>query len=200
MRYSIQLLGGQRTIVVEDGPNMHCIPVDAIASWGTLLGIEDPAEVLGLIMNYVDQPAPPGEPNVWTKPYEALEAGLDVMARSGVPAEFMPDLLDPALGAPVPGPELHDELAAAREESRVKMKGQLRCGPLTRDAVESTAAFMEALPAEIGDDVAASKVVFLDQLAPDYLVATPGAYQPPAQSEVMVAEALVKATKEISID
>ncbi|AMM44206.1 hypothetical protein KITKAT_37 [Arthrobacter phage Kitkat] len=188
MQYSIQVLGGQRTIIAEDGPNMHCIPVEAIASWGTLLGVDDPAEVLDLILNFAEKPVAHGEPNVWTAPYAALEAGLDQMALAGVPPEHMPDLLDPELGAPIPGPDLHEELTKARESSRAEIGTQLRCGPMTRDAVQATAAFKETLAAEVGEEVAALKVAFLDQLAPVYTVATTAAFQPPAQTDVMVAE------------
>lgn len=63
------------------GNRLRSIPVEALASWGELLGLDDPAETLAAIIHVQDHGEPDVDPvtgeNSWTPAYEALyQAGL----------------------------------------------------------------------------------------------------------------------------
>jgi hypothetical protein len=170
MEYRMETIAGLECLMVENGTDLHKIPLAAIASWGTLLGEPDPAKVVAAIIGFQEVPVGPGEPNVWTGLYEGLDEGLLELAKAGVPPEHMPDLLDPELGAPVPGPEIHGRMVAARALGRKEIDAGT---PAPVDLPPGLAKALE----EKADVIAEAQVAFLDDLSPTVEIPQPIAPQ-----------------------
>lgn len=168
MNCSIQDLPGGRFLIIEEGASTHQIHVGALASWGALLGLSDPSEVLEVILSFEEKPVGPGEHNAWTDAYNALGVGLDQMARAGVPPEFMDDLLDPGLGAPVPSSEGLILIESARTQALAAIGERRKTGPRTHGAEIAITAFKGRIANELTNEVAASRAIFLSDLAPTY--------------------------------
>lgn len=169
---SIQDLQGMPCIVIETDEGGEVIPLQAIASWGVLLGLTDTQEILKAIREHQATPVDPGQPNEWTPLYDALQSGLDEMAKAGVPAEFMVELLDPELGAPIPGVEAMASIAAAQSEC--PMMSVIKPEPVMRVASFAMAtepeidpallSIIETVNSEWSTRIAQDRVDFIDQL------------------------------------
>lgn len=162
-RMRTETVDGTEYLIAENGNDTHLIDIRAIASWGLLLGMTDPGEIVAAILRFKEEPALPGQPNVWTPLYEALDTGLDALSAAGVPPEHMEDLLDPALGSPVPGPGVCAELEKARGRGRAKV---LESPDVWGDTAAEVA---EALADKVGV-IAEARLAFVDKLAPVYEV------------------------------
>lgn len=162
MEFRTEAVGDVEYLIGEDGEGLiHQIDLRAIGSWGLLLGLTDPAEIVAAILRNQEEPVGPGQPNMWTPLYDALGDGLDAMSASGVPPEYMEDLLDPALGAPVPGLEVCEALKEARTKGRDKiMESPEPFGDVS-------AAVTEVLAKHEGK-IAEDRLAFVDKLAPVY--------------------------------
>ncbi len=185
MKISIQDLYGGKFIIIEEGTATHQIHVDALATWGTLLGIQDPSEVLEVILSFEEKPVRPGEPNVWTEAYAALKGGLDEMSKAGVPPEHMNALLSPELGAPVPGGERLGVIKTARAVALEAVGESRRIGPRTRAAEAAIAALKGRIAVELSEHIETSRTAFLDDLSPEYRsgsVGTEGLVSAPGES------------------
>lgn len=111
---------GTEIIVMREGNHIWEVPIRALTSWGQLLGITDPAEVLDYIINY-DDPSTPGD-DVWPPLYEAMHEGLEQLARAGVPPEHMATLIDPEFESPIPGPRTTKKLKTNCAKARERFK------------------------------------------------------------------------------
>lgn len=166
MEYAIQTIDKEECILLVDGTSHKLIPLAAIASWGDLLGIDDPGEVLTVITTFEDSPPDEDGNNFWTLPYEALKKNTDAMAKSGVPAEYMPDLLDPQLGAPVPGPSLLTEKGQVAAASQVKLGNRTLVGPQLPGVADTLDELRGRLRGDLADKLKAHRVKFLDNITP----------------------------------
>lgn len=181
METSIQSIMGMECIVIETEEGGEIIPLQAIASWGILLGLTDTQEILKAIREHQATPANPGQPNEWTPLYDALQAGLREMAKAGVPTEFMVELLDPTLGAPVPGVEALSNIAAAQAEC--PMVSAIESEPMMRMASFAMTAEPEVDPALLSiidtvnadwsERIARDKIDFVDHLVKQVIMPTP---------------------------
>jgi hypothetical protein len=178
MDFTIQVIEGVEYLIVTRDDRIHQMPMEAIASWGLLLGLTNPSDIVAAILRNRETPVAPGEPNMWTPLYDALDEGLHALAASGVPPEHMPTLLDPELGAPVPGPDILDRMAAAQQESLATINSHPdEWGALSSDLV----AVLDEKVSVIDD----AKVAFLDRISPVYeLPQTP----PPATVEEAITQ------------
>lgn len=72
----MELAYNRGAIEVTEGSHTHVIPVEALASWGELLGYEDPVDTFNAILHVAENGEPEPDPetgeNVWTAPYVAL--------------------------------------------------------------------------------------------------------------------------------
>lgn len=156
IKYSIQKLGGMDCILLQDGPNVHQIPVDAISTWGVLLGLTDEAEIIQAIVRDADETSG----NIdWNGIYDALGENLVATSTSGVPAEYVEDLLDPELGSPIPGLTRVEKLNSARDKAKANL-GRCKTKPLS-------AASLSTLVDQIDSEkVKAKRVEFIDAITP----------------------------------
>lgn len=180
MDFRIEELGGLPYLVAEstndDGSaHIHQIDMRAISSWGLLLGLTDPGEIAQAILTHKEEPVLPGENNMWTDLYDSLGQGLDAMSMAGVPPEYMEDLLDPELGAPVPGVELLDVIEEARGKGRDKVKENKPDKDMKDELNELLSGHEEKIK-EI-------RLEFVDKLAPVHEL-------PPPPAPASVAEAM----------
>lgn len=149
--------------VDDDDKSVHCIPVQAIASWGELLGITDQDEIIETILNFEETP---GE-NPWGPLYDALQENLDELSKAGVPAEFMHDLVDPTLPSPIPGPEAQKKLVNVRKAARTKMGKRMKKKP------KKVSEFRQKLHQQLdgrATRIEQNRTKFLDENSPRYLV------------------------------
>lgn len=159
--------------VDPDEKSVHCIPVAAIATWGELLGITDQDEIIETILNFEEAP---GE-NPWTPLYEALQENLDELAKAGVPAEYMHDLVDPAMPSPIPGPKAQKKLVAARKAARTQM------GKRMKKNRKQVSEFRQLLHSKLdgrSQKIEKHRTRFLDENSPKYLVEVPDPTPVPA--------------------
>lgn len=162
--YSIQTIAGKDYILLEREDISHQIDMDAMSSWGVLLGITDEAELLKAIVQHASTE---GDTVDWGELYDALGENLDAMSASGVPVELAEDLLDPSLGSPVPGPEKTEKLEMARAKAISDLWAETSPPDLDETA-------LTALVSEIDSNkVKTGRTDFIDALAPVYEVAYP---------------------------
>jgi hypothetical protein len=164
MNYTIQEIDRMKYVIIEEGTTIHQIPLQAVSSWGLLLGLSDPIEILDRILTYQEPSVDSGQENIWGPLYEALGEGLDKMSAAGVPSELMEFLLDPSLGSPVPGAETLDKISVAQEEANATISS---C-PTPSITAKNLNGLKETLENEFSEDIQASKDEFIDMLAPVY--------------------------------
>lgn len=160
MDYSIEELNGSTSAIIRDGADVHQIPIAALASWGALLGMDDSGDVLDAILAHWE-PLPVPGPNAWTPLYDVLGAALTEMSKAGVPPEFMADLLDPSLGAPVP---------AARTMSMVARAQEVAPMGATLGPVRDLGELRSLLRLDYAQEIADQKTAFLDAIAPTFTI------------------------------
>jgi hypothetical protein len=163
MKVTVEDMGGGHEMLMLDNEQGECwgIPFSAIASWGQLLGITDPAEIVSTIMKYQD------DGTEWAGLYETLEENLDELAKAGVPAEYMADLVDPKMPSPIPGPAPQKRLLDQRGNARTRMAKKFR-----KD-VPDVSEFRQSLDAALSsrkDRIAQRTTEFMDQHSPQYLI------------------------------
>lgn len=149
--------------VDNDDQTVHCIPMEAIASWGELLGITDQDEIIETILNFEEHPSE----NPWGPLYDALRENLDELSKAGVPPEFMHDLVDPEMPSPYPGPKAQKKLVNARKAARTQINKRQR---KNRKAVSE---FRQSLHQKLdgkADRVERHRTKFLDDNSPTYLI------------------------------
>jgi len=163
MNYQIQNVSGTNYIMIESGTTIHQIPVPALSSWGLLLGLTDPGEIIKKILTYRELENDSSE-NIWGPLYEALNEGLDKMSAAGVPPELMEILLDPEMGSPVPGQETLDKIATTQQESNAIIDA---CAPtkITKTEIDNLGTQIKN---SFSQDIEKSKLEFIDNLAPRY--------------------------------
>jgi hypothetical protein len=162
----IEEIEGDQYLIVQEGDAIHQIDLRAVSSWGLLLGLTDPSEIVRRILRFEEKPVGKGKPNLWTPLYETLGEGLDQMSRAGVPAEYMEDMLDPALGSPIPGTEILDRIAAAQTEAVAAIDADPeKFGDISTD--------VGALLESHGQQISEMRTAFVDALAPVYEIAPP---------------------------
>jgi hypothetical protein len=159
---------------------VHCIPLAAIASWGELLGIKDEQEVIEFILNYEEGRTD----NEWAALYEALEENLDELAKAGVPAEYMADLVDPTVPSPVPGPKVQKRLRDRQTGARNRMKKKFR---KDKKVVSEFRQLPKTLDG-VKDRVHKHRVQFMDDHSPVYLLEKPQEQTPAPPPAAPVAE------------
>jgi hypothetical protein len=159
---------GVEYLIVKSGEVIHQIDLRAISSWGLLLGLTDPAEVVSKILRFKEKRTAKGEPNLWTPLYETLTAGLDEMSQSGVPAEYMEEVL--TSDAPVPSTEATDAILAAQQAGRDQID-------LDPDEWGDVSAALTSVLEPHTEAIAASRVEFVDALAPVYEIPPPPAFE-----------------------
>lgn len=149
-----------RTVIVMDGSDGHVFPLEAVASWGALLGINDTAQIVAAILSQGEGFREPD----WGDLYEKLGAALQPMSAAGVPAYIMPLLLDPELGSPIPGPEI---LADLNSTQNVGVELLARQEPRVSDSaiVSDIAAAIDGDHAEAMNELS---VAVFDALSPTY--------------------------------
>lgn len=164
--------GNQMIMFVDPvDKTVHCIPLEAIATWGELLGITDQDEIIETILNYEEKPGD----NPWGPLYEALHENLDELAKAGVPAEYMHDLVDPAMPSPIPGPKAQKKLVAARKAARTQM------GKRMKKNKKQVSEFRQSLHAKLdkhADRFEKHRTKFLDENSPVYTMVTEPEPQP----------------------
>jgi hypothetical protein len=166
MQVNITPMGnGEEQFEIREGSHIWQIPLRAVASWGTLLGLTDPVEIIERIMTY-DDPSRDGETNVWGPLYESLRGGLDELAKAGVPPEFMPTLVDPAFKSPIPGPEVTQKIAKTRAAALKDMNASRKQAPSPSEFRQSVAALLKDKKAVLEQHV----VDFVDNESPTYVL------------------------------
>lgn len=165
MTHTIETLAGVTYVIIHDGSDVIQIPIEAISSWGALLGHTDPGDTLDAILGYT--PPETGE-DIWGGLYGAVVEGLDQMSQSGVPPEFAEELLQDDT-APLPTKAARAKLKEVRgksEEAILNSPGQCPVG-LDIDALKAD------LTDNYGQQIQDAKVDFIDQLQPVYQVLPP---------------------------
>lgn len=165
MTHTIETLAGNTYVIIHDGSDVIQIPIDAISSWGALLGHTDTGDTLEAILGYT--PPEMGE-DIWGGLYEAVVDGLDQMSQSGVPPEFAEELLQDD-SSPLPTKKARDKLVKVRgksEEAILNSPGQ-RSKSIDIDAIKAD------LAENYGQQIKDARVDFIDQLQPVYTVAPP---------------------------
>lgn len=163
MDFSIEQIGPQKFIIIDEGnDSLRQIPLEAIASWGTLLGLTDTEAILNAIVTY-QEPADHTE-NIWGPLYGALQPCTDEMARAGVPSDTMEVLLDPVLGSPVPGSALLSDLQTARSTSITAIDACPADHGLDLASVAST------IDTDHAPEIESHRASFLDSITPSYTV------------------------------
>lgn len=151
-----------RTVIVMDGPDGHVFPLEAVASWGALLGITDTAQIVAAILSQGEGFREPD----WGALYDKLGAALTPMSAAGVPAYIMPLLLDPEMGSPIPGPEILADLHATQNDGVELLARQ--------DVRLSDSAIVSDIAAAIDNDHAGDlselSVGVFDALSPTYML------------------------------
>lgn len=157
MDYTIETIGGSSYIIIRDGANIHQIPLEAISTWGTLLGQTDPGETLEAILQYQE---PESGSNIWGGLYDAVNVSLDEMAKAGVPPEFAEELLQDTT-SPFPTRETREVLEQVRAESAESIQ-----------ASGTRVTGLDSLKAELsesyGQEIKDGRVSFIDKLQPVY--------------------------------
>lgn len=124
MDYRFETINEYECVLVREGDVTHVVPLEALATWGVLLGLDDPGEVLEAILAKARAGvAGNRDDESWTEMYDALQEVTQTMAVSGVPVEYMETLMDPGMGAPVPGAAALEKLAGARRRGRERLVG-----------------------------------------------------------------------------
>lgn len=115
-------------IEIVDGLDRHIISMDAIGSWGELLGIDDVGETLDAIRYVAENGQPEPDPvtseNAWTPAYEALAAREQARAGTWFAATregTAEDPRSPQLRAAFAATPLEPEVTAARNETRTRL-------------------------------------------------------------------------------
>lgn len=166
MSHTIETLAGITYVIVHDGNDVMQIPLEAISSWGALLGHTDPGDTLDAILSY--SPPVTGE-DIWGGLYDAVSDGLDQMSQAGVPPEFAEELLQDDT-APLPTKAARDKLKEVRgksEEAIANSPGNQRPDILDVDALKAD------LAENYGQQIQDAKVSFIDSLQPVYTVVPP---------------------------
>lgn len=163
MKVTIENEGADHEILQIDNEagEIWCIPFSAIASWGQLLGLTDHAEIVEAIMNYRD------DGQEWAPLYEALEENLDELAKAGVPAEYMPDLVDPEMPSPIPGPKAQKRLVDRRKAAQGRVRRKFR-----KDAPKLS-EFRQSLEPVLDrrrEKIRKRTEEFMDRHSPTYLI------------------------------
>ena len=162
MTHTIETLAGVTYIIIHDGSDVTQIPIEAISSWGALLGHTDPGDTLDAILSYTP-PVTGGD--FWGGLYGAVSDGLDQMSQAGVPPEFAEDLLQDN-SSPLPTKEARDKLIEVREKSEEAIQNSPGQRPESLD--------IDALKADLaenyGQQIKDARVDFIDQLQPVYQV------------------------------
>lgn len=154
----VTLPDGQEALVNTTGDpkdGIEVILLSVLASYSELLGEPDPAKTVLLIrgcMNTKDQK------DMWGPLYTNLTQAVVDMMDSGVPPEFMPDVLEEA--APVPAKARRTGLKAAQSAVREKV------GKNYSQNVQQTASF-NALLVRNKDKIKAHRAAFLKGVAPE---------------------------------
>jgi hypothetical protein len=167
MDATIQTLpDGSEALVITDGPGIEITPLEVLASYCELFNEPDPEKALVLARAAARVPVNPDRSNVWTPLFGALAEGLGEMVEAGVPAEFMPDVLEPATGSPVPG-RGRVRIDAAQAAARAAIaKARPQAGG--RPAPESAPpAGLSALLRGKAEQIRGHRVAFLGSLAPE---------------------------------
>lgn len=167
--YSVQTIAGKDYILLEREDISHQIDMDAISSWGVLLGITDEAELLKAIVQHASTE---GSTVNWGELYDALGENLDAMSASGVPVGLAEDLLDPLLGSPVPGPEKIEKLERVRAKAISDLWSEISPPDLDEAALTALVFEIDSNKVKVG------RTDFIDALAPVYEIA----YPPPLAS------------------
>lgn len=120
-------LGSTITIHVGES-SIHVIPLTAIASWGELLGITDPGDILDAILHVAKHGEPDPDPetgeNAWTPAYEALQAREQKRAKEWFTATTdgtATDPRSPKLRAAFAASPLESLVEAGRNETRTRL-------------------------------------------------------------------------------
>jgi hypothetical protein len=163
MSHTIETLAGVTYVIIHDGNNVMQIPLEAISSWGALLGHTDPGDSLDAILSYNP---PVSASDIWGGLYEAVTEGLDEMSQSGVPPEFAEELLQDDT-APLPTQEARDKLKKVRGKSEEVIQN-------TPSHQLPASLDIDALKADLaenyGQQIQEARVSFIDNLQPVYNV------------------------------
>jgi hypothetical protein len=165
MEYSIQQIDGIDLIVITDGANTHCIHMEAVASWGVLLGLTDEGEILDSIVADAQNKDLTID---WSSLYTDLNANLRDTSNSGVPVEFIETLLDPLVTSPVPGKARKTKLKGTRESELAKIRA-------VGKGVDKTirTKLKDELKAKHAGKISKKRLEFLDTVAPLVTVGRP---------------------------
>lgn len=144
--------------VDSDGyTRVRVIPVEALASWGELLGLKEPSEILSAIVYVQNNGEPPLDENgesVWAKSYRALALRETVKAQELKKAEEEGTASDPrspalrgALAALAVKPIVEEAQEAVRRELLPdQMSNVAPLLPLTASSLqEQKAAFLDSV-------------------------------------------------------
>lgn len=159
MDFRVENIEGVDCLLFENNGNYHQIDLRAISSWGLLLGLTDTAEIVSAILRFKETPVAPGEPNLWTPLYEALGEGLEQMSQSGVPPEYVEDVL--YSDAPVPTPEVSQKIIAAQSAG----VSAINACP---DEIGDVSSLITAALVDHETKIKDARVKFVDKLAPVY--------------------------------
>ncbi len=157
--YSVQEIAGKSYIILQSADSSFQIDMDAISSWGVLLGLTDKAEIVRSILQ--ESGAELGTVD-WSELYNALGENLDAMSLSGVPVEFAEDLLDPSLGSPVPGAEKIEKLERVRNKAKTNLWAVAGGEQLTDAALSGLVTKIDS------ERVKNGRTDFIDALSPVY--------------------------------
>lgn len=174
MSFRLETIDGVEYLIGERGEHLHQIDLRAVSSWGMLLGLSDPVEIVEAILRTEDVPAGFGQPNMWTDLYGAIGDGLDELSQAGVPAEYAEEVIES--DAPYPSEEVMTRIRNARAATKAKIGKDPDKWGNVRPALAAVLAGRE-------EAVAEARVEFVDALAPVYEI-------PPEPAPRSVPEAL----------
>lgn len=162
----------------DGGQSIHAIPVEALASWSELLGIEDPGEVLDAIMFVAEHGEPEPDPvtgeNAWTGAYLALQDREQTRAATTYVAQAegrAADPRSPKLRAAFAALPLQDPVAEAQAATRAKLglpdPGALRMArTMSRGAPTPLDDLKAALTTDLAASITEARQEFLATLRP----------------------------------
>lgn len=163
----------------EASERVHEIPLEAIASWSELLGIEDPGEALDAIRYVAEQGEPEADAatgeNAWTPAYGALAAREQARAETWFAATregTAEDPRSPRLRAAFAATPLEPEVTAARNETRTRLglpplgSIQARAARTLNSDEDPLAGLKAELRTAKAETITHARETFLSQLRP----------------------------------
>lgn len=166
------------TTTEEDGKRINEVPLEAIASWGELLGITDVGEVLDAILHVAENGEPEADPvtgeNVWTASYLALQEREQTAAAEVIVARVegkSADPRSPLLRSKLAALPLADPVATAQATARQRLGlpepgTQIMAQAMSRSTPSPLDALKASLATDMQPAITQARQAFLADLRP----------------------------------